>query len=523
MWRTRTLVAGAAAVCVCGTAGVYGVVAFETRDAPGRARLADSELTATASGSAPGTVDGRWILAPSSTDFVGYRMRERVAGIAAPNDVVGRTTAMTGDLRIGGGRIQSGEVRVDMTTVSTGVGPRDSNMRTAGLETSTFPTATFRVDRPVPLGNPAPGHVVRLDLPGTLTLHGVTRPQTFKVSGRWNGPTLQIAGTVRIRLSDYGIDVLSLVSFRIDKTGEIEFQLTYRPAARPSGTPSAAPPLARDRGTTGDPFDVPTELACSTPPPAPIKYRLAAATGDAIVTQRPDGTDRSSVAVAGPVENVDWSSRSAITYTVPPQQETQVVRIDEIPAAARTPRPMPRGRLRFDGALSPDGRTLAYVAQDGDVTAVYTEPVAGGPPVRVSPDGAQADGPAWSPDGRTLAFTINDGPGNDDIAVAPARGGAARRVAATGAYEYAPAWAPDGRSLAFISDGAIRVVGADGKHRIIVDESRHDAEPHFSPDGAYVSFYRSGNVYLDRVAGGSPACIPFGAAVTSGAPWEPAR
>lgn len=58
----------------------------------------------------------------------------------------------------------------------------------------------------------------------------------------------------------------------------------------------------------------------------------------------------------------------------------------------------------FDGRLSPDGETLAFVAHEGGSLELWRAALAGGPPTRL----LRADGddlqPTWSPDGQRLAF-----------------------------------------------------------------------------------------------------------------------
>ena len=50
-----------------------------------------------------------------------------------------------------------------------GVGNRDVAMRTAGLETDAFPSASFRLTEPIDLGNtPAPGEELTVDATGEL-------------------------------------------------------------------------------------------------------------------------------------------------------------------------------------------------------------------------------------------------------------------------------------------------------------------------------------------------------------------
>ena len=81
--------------------------------------------------------------------FVGYRVRERLGSISAPNDVVGRSSAVTGTVTIAGGSITGARVDVDMTGLRTDIEPRDQRMREDGLETIRSPARTRRCSRRV--------------------------------------------------------------------------------------------------------------------------------------------------------------------------------------------------------------------------------------------------------------------------------------------------------------------------------------------------------------------------------------
>jgi tricorn protease len=56
-------------------------------------------------------------------------------------------------------------------------------------------------------------------------------------------------------------------------------------------------------------------------------------------------------------------------------------------------------------AISPDGKTVAFIATYEGPTAVYTMPLAGGPPRRLTFDGGGVDFVGWAPDGRLLYST----------------------------------------------------------------------------------------------------------------------
>src|SRR5579883_2566559 len=66
-----------------------------------------------------------------------------------------------------------------------------------------------------------------------------------------------------------------------------------------------------------------------------------------------------------------------------------------------------------DPQLSPDGKTVAFVAQTPDLeantrpTRIYVVPLAGGPSQTVAAEGSQNERPRWSPDSRHIAFISN--------------------------------------------------------------------------------------------------------------------
>ncbi|MBI3998848.1 MAG: S9 family peptidase [Armatimonadetes bacterium] len=122
-----------------------------------------------------------------------------------------------------------------------------------------------------------------------------------------------------------------------------------------------------------------------------------------------------------------------------------------------------------DAALSPDGRTVAYVqetiarrsgAGDGPLYETYSHlwlaDSAGGEP-RSFTTGEQRDRrPVWSPDGTRLLFTSDRGPAAPPggkppkhLWVIPRHGGESRRITHA---DYGPAdaaWSPDGTQIAF--------------------------------------------------------------------------
>ncbi len=156
-------------------------------------------------------------------------------------------------------------------------------------------------------------------------------------------------------------------------------------------------------------------------------------------------------------------------------------------------------------ALSPDGKTLLFVAEDGGDADIFLMRVGGANPINLTPNSDADDlDPAFSPDGERIAFA--SGREGGGIFVMGATGENPRRMSDAG---FDPAWSPDGTKLAYTST---RVVTATSRIEIgtlwVLDletgESRRldtsdpsdtsamsgDAvEPAWSPDGRRIAFW----------------------------------
>src|SRR3954451_10154118 len=86
-------------------------------------------------------------LRPVAGSFVGYRVRETVAGVGL-NVAVGRTAEVSGSARIAGGRIVDARFEADTRTLRSDEAPRDAALRTRGLETDRYQVSGFVLGRP---------------------------------------------------------------------------------------------------------------------------------------------------------------------------------------------------------------------------------------------------------------------------------------------------------------------------------------------------------------------------------------
>ena len=73
-----------------------------------------------------------------------------LAGIGAFT-AVGRTSAVTGSLAFDGAAITSVEIEADLTQLRSNDSRRDRTLGSQGLETGTYPTASFSLTQPIAL------------------------------------------------------------------------------------------------------------------------------------------------------------------------------------------------------------------------------------------------------------------------------------------------------------------------------------------------------------------------------------
>ena len=111
----------------------------------------------------------------------------------------------TPDLAVADG---SGNVvlTVPLGNLTTGIGLRDKHMKEKYLEVPKYPSAVLTVSRAA-LKVPAGGDSVEMDVPGTLQLHGQTKPVTVHYDAKADGPGVLAHGKFHINMNDYGIQV----------------------------------------------------------------------------------------------------------------------------------------------------------------------------------------------------------------------------------------------------------------------------------------------------------------------------
>jgi polyisoprenoid-binding protein YceI len=137
-----------------------------------------------------------------------YQAHFQTAGQALPGTVTGVTGYVSGGFVLRPGTsltLQSLKIVVDLRTLDSGAPERDGHVRTDTFQTATYPFATFAVLNPEVLqGQFAAGQSSAFNLPGQLTLHGITRLVTFAMHATMSAEqVITGSGTTQINLQDY--------------------------------------------------------------------------------------------------------------------------------------------------------------------------------------------------------------------------------------------------------------------------------------------------------------------------------
>lgn len=205
--------------------GVAGWYFFLRSDSAAKPKIENTKV------SAGGQVNGTWKVTANDPQgsFVGYRVHEKFAQGLVDNDATGRTSDVTASMTVDGTTVSDVKVTANLATLKSDKDFRDQRLHEQGLETDTFPTATFVATGPVTLPNaPAKGKTVKVTVDGDLTLHGVTKKVSMPLEGRWDGSSIQVVGELPITMSDYGMTPpTSPIIAEVDDHGSLELQLFF--------------------------------------------------------------------------------------------------------------------------------------------------------------------------------------------------------------------------------------------------------------------------------------------------------
>ncbi|MEX2557104.1 MAG: YceI family protein [Actinomycetota bacterium] len=220
-WKRRLVIGGivAAAGVVGGPFLYFNLIA---EDAPPVLTIGTTTNAPTVA--APATIDGTWNV--TSDSVVGYRVKEILFGQS--KEAAGRTNKVTGSFVLSGTTVSEASFTVDMASVTSDQSRRDGQFRGRIMDVSSFPTSTFVLSSPIELSAlPAEGVQGTTTATGELTLRGTTKTVTVELTGRRNGGSIQVGGSIPIVFEEWDIPNPSGGPAQTSDEGVLEFLLVF--------------------------------------------------------------------------------------------------------------------------------------------------------------------------------------------------------------------------------------------------------------------------------------------------------
>jgi polyisoprenoid-binding protein YceI len=185
---------GAAGAGPSGTSGPVSVASS----------AADASASATAAAS--GTVAFR--IEPQVSQAI-FRVREQLAGLELPNDAVGTTGAVSGQIVLNQDGTLAGtgsKITVDLRELETDSSRRDGFIKQNTLQTEQYPLAEFVPTGVSGLPSPLPaGGAYDFTLSGPMTVHGVQKEVAWNVTAVRADPGLTGTATTAVTFGDFGM------------------------------------------------------------------------------------------------------------------------------------------------------------------------------------------------------------------------------------------------------------------------------------------------------------------------------
>jgi polyisoprenoid-binding protein YceI len=201
---------------------------------PSSATTPQSSATAVA-----GELTGHWTVGQGS--LAGYRVKEQFVGESSTHDAVARTSAVTGALTVeqstSGLQVSNMTFTAQLANLQSvdQVAGRDVSLRDGivrrSLDVTSFPQATFLADSIAVPSTLQSGSTVPLTVPGKITIHGTSRDVQASVQARLVGGQVQIAGSIPMVMTDFGIQPPQIAFTSVQPQVTVEFQLVLTKAS----------------------------------------------------------------------------------------------------------------------------------------------------------------------------------------------------------------------------------------------------------------------------------------------------
>lgn len=159
--------------------------------------------------------------------------------------------------------------------------------------------------------------------------------------------------------------------------------------------------------------------------------------------------------------------------------------------------PKAQGFAKRQPALSPDGKTLAFIhAEEGPLGNLWVIPINGGEARQLTTadsGGGNASAPAWSHDGRTIVYNVNAGTSEEHLWQVDVASGVAAALTTGPGGANNPALSRDGRRLVYTATRSVwqltRVDPKTSKRSTVLESRTPIILPEFSRDGRSITFF----------------------------------
>jgi Tol biopolymer transport system component len=226
-----------------------------------------------------------------------------------------------------------------------------------------------------------------------------------------------------------------------------------------------------------------------------------------------------------------WSSDGERIYARAFRDEETPMTLGYVPSAGGDVMALPVqaertlvGRVPGGGFnVSPDGERIVMSAYQRpwnpeEGLDLWTIPLNGGRPTRLTRGGAFEGYPCWSPDGTWIAFldfNLSEEGEYAAIYTVPAGGGEVRQLTARSDSVDAGAIAvsPDGERIAFLSNGAIKTIPTGGgEPEVLIADAKSGwrSDLSWSPDGTKIAYSGGGKIWIASADGGDPGELNTG-------------
>jgi polyisoprenoid-binding protein YceI len=163
-------------------------------------------------------------------------LREKLGFLPAESDAVGRTSKITGHATIveSGGRVRltAASFKVNVYSLKSNESMRDQHIHTIGIQSATYPYATFVLTRTLSLSSGAlSGKVVVKPVTGVFDIHGTSRTEALPLQMTLSNDLIQAVGSLTFPWSRFEMTAPSVGGFvNVSDHATMEFDLRLQRA-----------------------------------------------------------------------------------------------------------------------------------------------------------------------------------------------------------------------------------------------------------------------------------------------------